>query len=260
MVCKKVLTEDGSHTRFHPHYQEHYHSLSGARNEAIHRFIVPCRIIERAKAEGVVRILEVGFGLGVNVAVTLEEIRRQVPEAHCEWVSLEKELLPIADLQEHWGEGKISEELSQVVSNLSLNGEFWSGRILIGDARDSVRGLKGPFDAIYLDPFSPARNPEMWSVEVMRALWEVSEEGGILSTYSSAAKVRLALMAAGWEIGLGPRVGRKSSGTVASRGSVDPPLLALEEKQRRSLERRLNKETGINGCDPPSPPDGINSP
>ncbi|MFL2859084.1 MAG: MnmC family methyltransferase [Planctomycetota bacterium] len=53
-----------------------------------------------------------------------------------------------------------------------------------------------------------------------------AKRGGILSTYSSAAKARLALMAAGWEIGLGPRVGRKSSGTVASRGSVDPPLMA----------------------------------
>ena len=260
MVRKKVLTEDGSHTRFHPHYQEHYHSLSGARNEAIQRFVVPCRVIEKAKDAGVVRILDVGFGLGVNVAVTLEEIRRQVPHARCIWVSLEKELLPIADLQEHWGEGKVSEELCQLVSDLFYDGEFWGGRIVVGDARDSVRRLKGPFDAIYLDPFSPSRNPEMWSIGVMRALWEVCEEGGILSTYSSAAKARLALMAAGWEIGLGPRVGRKSSGTVASRGSVDPPLLTLEEKQRRSLERRLNEETGINGCDPPSPPDGISSP
>ena len=260
MVRKKVLTEDGSLTRFPPHYQEHYHSLSGARNEAIQRFVVPCRIIERAQLAGVVRILDVGFGLGVNVAVTLEEIRRQVPDARCEWVSLEKELLPLVDLQEHWGEGKVARELCELVSKGSLDEELWSGRILVGDARDSLRSLIGPFDAIYLDPFSPARNPEMWAVEVMRALWEVCEEGGILSTYSSAAKARLALMAAGWEIGLGPRVGRKSSGTLASRGAVDPPLMALEEKQRRSLERRLNEETGINGCDPPSPAAGINSP
>ena len=95
------------------------------------------------------------------------------------------------------------------------------------------------FRSIFLDPFSPKKNPEMWSEGFMRALWEVCGESGILSTYSSAASVRLALLEAGWQIGLGPRVGRKSSGTVASKGLIDPPLPELEEKQRRSLERRL---------------------
>lgn len=256
MVHKKVLTEDGSLTRFHPDYQEHYHSLSGAIHEAVQRFVIPCRVIEQVRKRGLVRILDVGFGLGINVAVTLREIQRQVPGARCEWISLEKELLPLDKLQSHWGEGEIAADLQTLVSDRSVDREGWSGRLLLGDARESIKDLQSTFDAVYLDPFSPSRNPEMWTVEVMRALWEVCEEGGILSTYSSAARVRLALMAAGWEIGLGPRVGRKSSGTVACRGSVDPPLMALEEKQRRSLERRLKEETGTSRCDPTCPTDG----
>ena len=259
MVRKPVLTEDGSLTRFHPEYQEHYHSLSGARDEALQRFVIPCRLIERARAQGHLRFLDVGFGLGINVAVTLEEIERQVPGTRCEWVSLEKELLSLEELHSHWQEGEIAETLTALVTHHSVETDLWRGTLLLGDARDHWQNLGAPFDAIYLDPFSPSRNPEMWSVTVMRALWEVCAEGGILSTYSSAARVRLALMAAGWEIGLGPRVGRKSSGTVACRGALSPPLEALEEKQRRSLERRLKEQTGKDSCDPPIPPDPSSS-
>ena len=250
MVRKEVLTEDGSLTRFHPEYNEHYHSLSGARDEALNRFVIPCRLIDIARTKGRIRFLDVGFGLGVNVAVTLQEIQRQVPGTRCEWTSLEKELLPIKELVPHFGSGELAETLSSFVVDHGVDTDLYSGRLLEGDARDRFRDLQSTFDAIYLDPFSPGKNPEMWSVDVMRALWEVCDEGGILSTYSSAATVRLALMEAGWEIGLGPRVGRKSSGTVASQGSTIPPLEPLEEKQFRSLVRRLNSQSGMDRCEP----------
>ena len=249
MGRKEVLTEDGSLTRFHPEYNEHYHSLSGARDEALHRFVIPCRLIEFARTHGRIRFLDVGFGLGVNVAVTLHEIQRQVPGTRCEWTSLEKELLPLDELQPHFGSGDLAQILASFVVDQSVDTELYSGRLLVGDARDRFKDLDSSFDAIYLDPFSPGKNPEMWSVEVMRALWEVCGKGGILSTYSSAATVRIALMEAGWEIGLGPRVGRKSSGTVASRGSVTPSLEPLEEKQYRSLVRRLSSQSEMGRCE-----------
>jgi len=239
LVRKKVLTDDGSLTRFHPEYEEHYHSLSGARQEALLRFVKPCRLIETAKARGKLRFLDVGFGLGINVAVTLEQVFKYVPEAHCEWVSLEKEILDLKDLQPHFGEEMVSTILETFVNHGQVETSHCCGRLLEGDACEVVAEVEGSFDAIFLDPFSPRKNPEMWSEGFMRALWEVCAEGGILSTYSAAASVRLALMEAGWEIGLGPRVGKKSSGTVASKGPADPPLPQLDEKQRRSLVRRL---------------------
>lgn len=64
-------------------------------------------------------------------------------------------------------------------------------------------------------------------------------DGGILSTYSSARAVRIALLRSGWQIGLGPAVGTKSSGTLASAGSVIPALPQLDEKLRRKLENRV---------------------
>lgn len=244
MASKPVLTEDGSVTRFHPEYEEHYHSMCGAHKEALKRFVEPCRLIEVALQKGAIRFLDVGFGLGVNLGIALHELQSRAPKVSIEVVSLEKELLSLSDLRPHIASlpGK---ETSTFLEQLVVEGEVSNTglkmELIQGDALEQVPLLPGEFDAIFLDPFSPKKNPEPWQAHFLGALWEVSSKGGILSTYSAAASVRMSLMRAGWEIGLGPRVGRKSSGTLASKGSVDPPLPALDPKQRRSLEKRLTE-------------------
>jgi tRNA U34 5-methylaminomethyl-2-thiouridine-forming methyltransferase MnmC len=69
-------------------------------------------------------------------------------------------------------------------------------------------------------------------------LCEVARRMGpraILSTYSSAFAVRLALRRAGLAVGLGPRVGRKATGTLASLEAALPPL---EPRTARRLAAR----------------------
>ncbi|NND92366.1 MAG: hypothetical protein HKN42_16015 [Granulosicoccus sp.] len=58
----------------------------------------------------------------------------------------------------------------------------------------------GPFDAIYLDAFSPSANPECWTTELFRRLHASLETGGVLTTYCSKGSVRRGLASAGFSV------------------------------------------------------------
>src|SRR5213075_232483 len=63
-----------------------------------------------------------------------------------------------------------------------------------------LRDLRLAADAIYLDGFAPAKNPEMWTHQAMRALSRVATEGATVATWSVAAAVREALEATGFAV------------------------------------------------------------
>ncbi len=237
-----VLTSDGSPTLFHEGAGEHYHSLSGAHLEARQRFVWPCRIVETALLHGHVRILDIGFGLGTNLAWAVHEVQRGAPGATIEIVSLEQDLLPLSRLAPHLEalpEARLAVMLRGLVTHLSWQQPGVNLTLVVGDATREILHIETGFDAAFLDPFSPKRNPEPWKAPFLASVRRRMAEGGILSTYSSARAVRLALLRSGWQIGLGPAVGTKSSGTLASAGSVTPALPTLDEKLQRKLEQRV---------------------
>lgn len=68
---KRIIerTEDGSATLFVPELNEHYHSVKGARTESQHIFI---DMGFKASTAFQPRILEIGFGTGLNALLTME--------------------------------------------------------------------------------------------------------------------------------------------------------------------------------------------
>lgn len=72
-----------------------------------------------------------------------------------------------------------------------------------------------PVDAFFLDGFAPARNPRMWSPELMSALARLAAPGATAATWSSARRVREALVAAGFEATRAPGYAGKREMTVA---------------------------------------------
>src|SRR3989442_4094795 len=63
-----------------------------------------------------------------------------------------------------------------------------------------LRELRLAADAIYLDGFSPARNPDMWSHALLRAVSRLAAPGATAATWSVAAPVRAALESAGFAV------------------------------------------------------------
>ncbi|WP_017305854.1 tRNA (5-methylaminomethyl-2-thiouridine)(34)-methyltransferase MnmD [Spirulina subsalsa] len=235
------VTGDGSFTFFSPEFEETFHSQGGAKQEAELKFIEPCLLRSKAQQQDRICILDVCYGLGYNSAAALAGIGEVNPHCRVELVALE--LNPTVaqaalayGLLDLWG-AQVVEGLAQLVGAGSWEGGNVGARMFWGDARQSIKRVLGEgfqADAIFLDPFSPPKCPQLWTVEFLGEVAQVLAPTGRLATYSCAAAVRGALREAGLRIGASPRVGRRSPGTVASWAGDLPPLSLQEEEHLRT--------------------------
>ena len=228
-----VRTEDGSYTLISPVYGEPYHSLTaGAVTECLVKFVGPSRILERCSLKEEVRILDVGFGLGYNTAVALTEIRKISKEVRVEVVALDVRIPEeIPPLPEPYGEihGRMIGSLPE------WEWENMRVRLVLGDARETLKKLSGfGADAVFHDPFSPFKNPELWTLDLLKLVKDTMSEEGMWTSYTSALPVRRTLLDLGFRVGESRPVGRRKGGTVASLKGEVPPL--PHEEERKLLE------------------------
>jgi tRNA U34 5-methylaminomethyl-2-thiouridine-forming methyltransferase MnmC len=125
----------------------------------------------------------------------------------------------------------------------------------IGDFRDSTR-LAPPPASIFHDPYSPAKNPEMWSLETFRLMRDRTDETDappcLLTNYTRSTAVRVTLALAGWFVGTGVPTGEKTETTIASNR-----LDLLERPLDRDWLKRVRGSTNAapfrNGLYAPGP-------
>lgn len=233
------LTEDGSETCFSSRYDQCYHSMSGAVLEARERFAVPCRIAEKAGDSGRVVVLDIGFGLGYNLAAAIEA----AGDAEFSSISLENDR-EVIDFVAGFAGPLEFKKTYPAIRILAGQGRFTSRShdmaLTFGPAEEVLAGMQPEpvFDAVFLDPFTPKANPELWSVDFFRSIANVIAPYGILSTYSSATNVKVNLLAAGFKIGRGSKVGAKGSGTLAS---MEAELPRFPDRDWKRLMARLKK-------------------
>ncbi len=232
---KKVLTKDSSITFYSEKYQETYHSISGAVEEAVKKFAEPCRIKELAK-KGDVRILDICFGLGYNSAAAIDIALGENPNCKIEIIGLEKDKEILKEIQKLNAPFKNYNLIKRLITSnaktrfllppadagernreenlLELIGENIKIKLIIGNAEVEIKKINQKFNAVFLDPFSPPKNPELWTESFFRDVKKLMEKDAVMATYSCARIVRENLMKAGFKIMDGPIVGRKSPGTV----------------------------------------------
>ncbi|MBN1865215.1 MAG: TIGR01212 family radical SAM protein, partial [Victivallales bacterium] len=149
-LLPEVMTADGSKTLYHPTYRQHFHSLAGAVSEAKNKFIAPCKIRKLLKTRKTVRILDIGFGLGVN-ALEAAKLANNVRAGRLVITSLEKDIKTI-----HIAAQKSPQNhaLANLAKTLHHKDKFSEIRIIPGDARETLGKIKTKFHAVFLDPFS----------------------------------------------------------------------------------------------------------
>jgi tRNA U34 5-methylaminomethyl-2-thiouridine-forming methyltransferase MnmC len=215
---KKTVTGDKSITFISSKYDEAYHSLTGAREEAFKKYSEPCRIKELAK-KGNIKILDVCFGLGYNSAAALETALKANPDCKIEIIALEndegilKKALTLEPDIEH------CDLIKETIKNKdkTFENKQIKIKIIINDARESIKLViknKTKFDAVFFDPFSPRKCPELWTEEFFSDVNTVMKKGAILATYSCAKPVRRNMENAGFIVKDGPIVRRWSPGTL----------------------------------------------
>lgn len=100
--------------------------------------------------------------------------------------------------------------ISSFITNKKIN-------FYVGDARNTIQNLTNKYDVILLDAFTTNKCPQLWSIEFITKLYELTADDGILITYSSSATVRNTLKSAGYYIGKSIDEKNKSIGTIASK-------------------------------------------
>ena len=88
-------------------------------------------------------------------------------------------------------------------------------KIILGDARETVKKLNETFDVVFLDPFSPKKCPELWTKDFFSDVKKLMRKNSTLATYSCARSVRDNLRNVGFVVEDGPCIGRKSPSTIA---------------------------------------------
>ncbi len=228
-------TADGSHTFFSSSFHELFHSHYGARQEAIGKFVQPTGIPTLATT-GQVTILDICYGLGYNTAAALETIWAVDPNCRVTVVGLELDpqvpqaAIPLlADCFP-----AVQPVLATLANHGHVKNDRLTARLLFGDARQTLKTLATECliaEAIFLDPFSPPRCPQLWTVEFLNLVATCLAPSGIIATYSCAAAVRSALLAIGLDIGSTAPIGRQAPGTVAARQPDHLPPLAPHEQE-----------------------------
>lgn len=245
----KVITVDGTQTFFNFHYNEAYHSTkAGAFTESLYKFVLPCRIDKLSKEKDKINILDVGFGLGYNVAVAIKIAKENNPNVKIDIISVEKDenfldIINLMEIPENLEkEYKIIKSLKPSQINLSdsiyqvytISKDNINLTVILGDGRKIFLDLlkeNYKFDAVFYDPFSPKVNTEMWTLDIFKVVKGLMNEKAILATYSASLPIRKGLIEAGFKIGLVEPVGRRSYSTVATIDG-DVPQLPENEKQR----------------------------
>lgn len=259
MSWRPEETEDGSWTLVHGEHGEACHSRSGAWLEAWERYALGCRLPERARGARRLALLDVGTGLGFNLAAALKALEGSGCELDVVSLELDRTVVeatlelfrdgPAREASERPWEpyhGQVRRALGAALSvgpaedesvALGPNGRL---RLVWGDGCRTLAELHESwrFDTVFLDPFSPPNEPGLWRGDFLGEIARRMTPGAWLATYSASFRVRELLGRAGLRVGLGARVGAKAQGTLASPDR-EPP--ALPERTQRRLERALAK-------------------
>ncbi len=189
------------------------------------------------------RILDLGLGAGTNALAAIQCARRLAAHRPLEVVSLENDLSAFdLALRERSAFPWMDASAAQTLRRDS----FWTSgaidwRLILGDAEQTVSEIGEPVDLIFFDPYSSEANPSLWTVDFFRALRATARfDGALLATYSSATPTRVALLLAGFFVGVGVAIGTRTETTIASTrpGILAAPLGARWlERWRRSTRR-----------------------
>lgn len=197
------ITADGSHTIFIPAMNEHYHSVNGAIQESMHIFIdAGLRQVDKKE----IRILEIGFGTGLNALLTLKELVENGKGQHAVYHTVELYPLDMPIVERlNYGDIVWPEEKEQFykIHQAKWNIEekitpCFSIHKIEGDSNSCC--LPESVDLIYFDAFAPDKQPEMWNQNIFDKLYSIAADDCIIVTYCAKGVVRRSMQTAGFKM------------------------------------------------------------
>lgn len=204
MKTELIETADGSHTLYVPEMAEHYHSVNGAIRESRHVFIDAGFRRLNTVSESL-RVLEFGFGTGLNALLTMAEAEHL--ECYVHYYTMEKYPLSSDVFQSLNYARTLSPPTPQEWFD-RLHEAPWETDVQItphfvlhkirADYNDCC--FPGNIQLVYYDAFAPDKQPEVWNERIFAALFQTMLPGGLLTTYCAKGIVRRMLQAVGFTV------------------------------------------------------------
>ena len=198
------------------------HPGVGPLREAELLYVAQSRLGERLRARtGELTLFDVGLGAGSNaLAARAEAELAPATAARLRIVSFERDLGALTLALDHPAAFGLAGDAGVAARALIADGEHatartsWllrHGELLDALAREPLRA-----DLVFWDPFSPRANPELWTVAAFSALRRAAADRCVVYTYSASTATRVALLLAGFAVGIGDGIGEKAETTTAA--------------------------------------------
>jgi tRNA U34 5-methylaminomethyl-2-thiouridine-forming methyltransferase MnmC len=199
-----LITGDGSATIRLPEWDEQYHSKHGAIAEAKHVFIKSGLEHFLTKNDlDAIRILEIGFGTGLNALLSLQFAIRNRQRLH--YTGVEAYPVEFSEIRQLnytkliKSAEKDFEQIHicswEIPSEINKNFTLVKRKQFFSQIND-----KQSFELIYFDAFGARVQPELWEEDLFRKMYNALIPGGMLVTYSAKGSVRRAMQAVGFEV------------------------------------------------------------
>jgi len=202
-----IITSDGSTTIHIPEWNEQYHSKHGAIQEAKHVFIKKGLKFYNAENEfelnNEIAILEIGFGTGLNAFITLLEAQNQkvnyvgveaYPVANDEIQKLNYvKALDAENFNKEFQ--KIHETSWETKHDITPNFSLTKRQQFFEDITD-----KDTFNLIYFDAFGARVQPDLWTENIFKKMFDALKSDGVLVTYAAKGSVRRAMQSVGFSV------------------------------------------------------------
>lgn len=195
-------TADGSPTLYSEYFDQHYHSVFGAKQESDKVFI-ELGLLPLFEKKDSIRIFEMGFGTGLNAWLTAKialKNQKQIDYTGIEAYPIGIEMA--AEIDKTLGTSSSPTRL------IDLHTSPWQQAVAINDYFTLTK-LNGRledylpnslFDLIYFDAFAPETQPELWTIDIFKQLNALLTTDGVLTTYCSKVAVQRNMKEAGFGV------------------------------------------------------------
>jgi len=197
-----IVTKDGSTTIRISEWDECYHSKHGAIQEAYHVFIKNGLdyFIDKPLS-----IMEIGFGTGLNAFITFLESQKR--KHTIDYIGIEAYPVIIEEaIAMNYAVTLDAKRFNSIY--IQMHDCLWDKQIPFGNFFNfskremffSEISYKEKFDLIYFDAFGFRVQPELWSTEIFKIMFDALKSGGILVTYAARGLIKRNMIEVGFTV------------------------------------------------------------
>ena len=209
MNLKIIQTSDGSDTIYNSELNETYHSLHGSINESSVVYIkngIEFYLGKKRKKN--IRILEIGFGTGLNFLLThvfFEKRKEKILYHTLEPFPLSNGIVKKLNYVK-----KVGDQYSDIfqlshstdpdkIIDITDRIKFIKSKISLEDVN-----LQDKYDIIFYDAFAPSKQPSMWERKNLEKIYSHMNYDSVLVTYCSSGQFKRDLKSIGFKVDVLP--------------------------------------------------------